>query len=80
MQKGIPSGRWGVARDIADATVFLFSEAGSYVNGHALVVDGASWRRQGGAPVGLDEAMEYPDYLIEGKISSHVKDGRKAKL
>jgi peroxisomal 2,4-dienoyl-CoA reductase len=80
LRKGIPSGRWGAARDIADATVYLFSEAGSYVNGHALVVDGASWRRQGGAPVGIDESMQYPDYLLEGKVSSHVKDGRKSKL
>ena len=34
---GIPSGRMGTPREIADATVFLFSEAGSYVNGSILV-------------------------------------------
>ncbi len=36
----IPAGRWGVARDIAGAAVFLASPASDYVNGHVLVVDG----------------------------------------
>ncbi|KAJ4300542.1 peroxisomal 2 4-dienoyl-CoA reductase sps19 [Collariella sp. IMI 366227] len=49
--KGIPSARWGSVRDIADATVYLFSDAGNYVNGTTLVVDGAGWRRQGGTGV-----------------------------
>jgi len=78
--EGVPSGRWGTVRDIADATVFLFSDAGNYVNGTNLVVDGAGWRRQGGLSVGLDEGMKYPDFLIAGEISKHLKDGRKAKL
>jgi len=33
----IPSGRWGRAKEIADATVYLFSDAGNYVNGEVLV-------------------------------------------
>lgn len=32
-----PLGRFGSVRDIADATVYLFSDAGSYVNGQTLV-------------------------------------------
>jgi gluconate 5-dehydrogenase len=32
--------RWGRPREIAGAAVFLASEAGSYVNGHQLMVDG----------------------------------------
>jgi 2-deoxy-D-gluconate 3-dehydrogenase len=36
----IPAGRWGVPSDLAGAAVFLASEAGNYVNGHILVVDG----------------------------------------
>lgn len=36
----IPAGRWGDARDIAGAAVFLSSAAADYVNGHVLVVDG----------------------------------------
>lgn len=35
--KFIPAGRFGTVRDIADATIYLFSEAGSYVNGDILV-------------------------------------------
>jgi gluconate 5-dehydrogenase len=35
-----PLRRWGRPREIAGAAVFLASEAGSYVNGHQLMVDG----------------------------------------
>ena len=35
--KQIPLGRWGTVREIADATVYLFSEAAGYVNGATLV-------------------------------------------
>ncbi len=78
--RGIPSGRWGSVRDIADATVYLFSDAGNYVNGTTLVVDGAGWRRQGAGGVGLDPGMVYPDFLVNGVVSKHVKSGRKEKL
>ena len=33
----IPLGRMGRVRDIADATVYLFSDAGNYVNGEVLI-------------------------------------------
>jgi 2-deoxy-D-gluconate 3-dehydrogenase len=36
----IPAGRWGSPEDLAGATVFLASEAASYVNGTVLAVDG----------------------------------------
>lgn len=75
--RGIPSGRWGSVRDIADATVYVFSDAGNYVNGATIVVDGAAWRRQGGMAVGLDAGMEYPDFLFKGEISKNLKSGRK---
>jgi 2,4-dienoyl-CoA reductase [(3E)-enoyl-CoA-producing], peroxisomal len=73
--RGVPSGRWGSVRDIADATVFLFSDAGNYVNGTTLMVDGAGWRRQAALSLGLDADMKYPDYLLEGKISQNIKKG-----
>ena len=36
----IPAGRWGTARDLAGAAVFLCSPASDYVHGHILTVDG----------------------------------------
>ena len=35
-----PSGRMGLAEEVAEAVVWLCSEKASFVNGHALVVDG----------------------------------------
>ena len=35
-----PSGRMGTPQEVADAVVWLCSDAASYVNGHSLVVDG----------------------------------------
>jgi peroxisomal 2,4-dienoyl-CoA reductase len=77
--KHIPSGRIGHVRDIADATVFLFSDAGTYINGQIIPVDGAAWRRQGGSAVGVDGTMQYPDFLLTGEISKNLKDPRKDK-
>lgn len=76
-QKSIPLGRWGEVKEIADATVYLFSDAGNFVNGHALVVDGASWRMNAGNPGGT---WVYPDFLLSGGKVEGVKGGKKAKL
>ncbi|ROW14028.1 hypothetical protein VPNG_04062 [Cytospora leucostoma] len=72
----VPSGRLGTVRDISDATVWLFSDAANYVNGHVLVVDGASWRRPDAMAVGLDADMKYPGFLITGH-SKNIKTGKK---
>lgn len=45
----IPLGRLGKTVEIADATVYLFSPAASYVTGQILVVDGAEWQSTSGA-------------------------------
>ena len=74
--KGIPSGRWGRVKEIADATVYLFSDAGNYVNGSTLVVDGGAWRTHGGQP---GDGFQYPDFLLSGSIVEGVKGGKKEK-
>ncbi|KAH8882592.1 NAD(P)-binding protein [Thozetella sp. PMI_491] len=77
--EAVPSGRWGTVRDVADATVFVFSDAGNYLNGTSVVVDGAGWRRNGALSVGLDPGMKYPDFLLSGEISKFLKDPRTSK-
>lgn len=43
--KGIPLQRYGRIAEIADAGLFLFSPAASYVTGSVLIVDGGSVSR-----------------------------------
>lgn len=73
--KAIPSGRFGTVREIADATVYLFSTAGSYVNGTSVVVDGGAWRTQSQPGLGL----AYPEFLLEGREVEGVKGMKKSK-
>jgi len=40
LRRRTPLGRWGRPEEIANAAVFLASDAASFVNGHVLVVDG----------------------------------------
>ena len=56
--RGIPAGRVGDVRDIANATVFLFSDAASYITGQVIVVDGGSEHLR---TVGLP----YPQAVLE---------------
>jgi len=43
IRKHIPLGRTGTKFDIAMAAIYLSSDAGSYVTGDALIVDGGHW-------------------------------------
>jgi gluconate 5-dehydrogenase len=40
VEERTPLGRWGDPKEVGGAAVFLASDAGSYVNGHLLMVDG----------------------------------------
>jgi len=40
LSKGQPAGRLGTPEEVADAVVWLCSDEASYINGHALVIDG----------------------------------------
>jgi NAD(P)-dependent dehydrogenase (short-subunit alcohol dehydrogenase family) len=42
MTRAVPLGRLGVPSEIAEAVVWLCSDAASFVVGHALAVDGGS--------------------------------------
>ncbi|OAX83179.1 hypothetical protein ACJ72_02470 [Emergomyces africanus] len=72
----IPSGRWGTIKEIADATIYLFSDAGNYVNGANLVVDGAAWRFQNQVN---KTGFKYPDFLLSGEEVTGVGGMKKTK-
>lgn len=73
--KAIPSGRYGTVKEIADATIYLFSDSGNYVNGETLVVDGGQWHTAGFA-----NGFDYPDFLLSGQAVTGVAGTKKAKL
>jgi peroxisomal 2,4-dienoyl-CoA reductase len=73
--KSVPSGRFGSVKEIADATIYLFSDAGNFVNGETLVVDGGAWHT-----AGFSGGFEYPDFLLSGETVTGVAGGKKSKL
>ncbi|KAF8477572.1 sporulation protein SPS19 [Kalaharituber pfeilii] len=75
----IPLQRQGDVKDIADATVWLLSEAGDWVTGAVVTVDGGSWRTQPGSMPGYPGIMRADwDELIGRK--GKQKGEEKAKL
>lgn len=76
--RGIPLGRYGLLKEISDATVFLFSEAGNYINGHVLVVDHGAWRLPSLA--GMSADLTYPDIVLgDQALPTDIKATRKTK-
>lgn len=43
LKKNVPLGRFGRIADIEKAALFICSDAGSFISGEVLVVDGAHW-------------------------------------
>ncbi|RLV92001.1 Peroxisomal 24-dienoyl-CoA reductase SPS19 [Spathaspora sp. JA1] len=67
LHKKIPLQRKGTTTDIADATVFLFSPASSYITGTVTVVDGGFWQ------VGDLLGDLYPSVLIQQNSDPNSK-------
>ncbi|KAH0544615.1 hypothetical protein FGG08_001265 [Glutinoglossum americanum] len=95
VEKEIPSGRYGRAKEIADATVFLFSDAGNYINGDILVGElnpsrvrnvsiADKFLVDGGGwhrqGVVSGVGLVYPNFLLADEVVTGVQGTRKAKL
>jgi NAD(P)-dependent dehydrogenase (short-subunit alcohol dehydrogenase family) len=59
--RAIPCGRYGIVKELADVTVYLFSDAGNYVISHTIVLDGGAWHTAGGNP---SADFIYPDFIL----------------
>ena len=47
VRRGVPLGRFGDTRDVANLAVYLASPAGDFITGATLVVDGGEWLKKG---------------------------------
>jgi len=65
----LPLGRKGDPRDIANATVFLFSDAASFISGQILVVDGAYEHLRA-------LMLPYPESVLDPASTKHLIKAR----
>ncbi|XP_006457445.1 hypothetical protein AGABI2DRAFT_196138 [Agaricus bisporus var. bisporus H97] len=66
----IPAGRLGDVKDVANATVFLFSDAASYITGQILPVDGGTEHLR-------SVALPYPQAVLD---PASQRDSIKSKM
>lgn len=66
----IPAGRLGDVKDVANATVFLFSGAASYITGQILPVDGGTEHLR-------SVALPYPQAVLD---PASQRDSIKSKM
>lgn len=62
---GLPLGREGSVKDVANASVFLFSDAASFITGQVLVVDGAHESVRG-------SMLPYPQSVLDPESVKHL--------
>lgn len=70
LESSIPLGRQGAVQDIANAAVFLFSDAACLITGEALVVDGGL-QHLSSSPFPYPEAVLDPESvrkMFKGKL------------
>jgi 2,4-dienoyl-CoA reductase [(3E)-enoyl-CoA-producing], peroxisomal len=72
--KRIPLQRYGTVKEIADGTIYLFSDAGNYVTGEVLVIDGANWR----SPSAMG-GLQYPGFFADDSFTPTTA-AKKSKL
>ena len=65
----IPARRMGDSRDVANAAVFLFSDAASFISGQILVVDGASEHLR-------TPFLPYPESVLDPASTNHLIKAR----
>ncbi|KAF9493297.1 NAD(P)-binding protein [Pleurotus eryngii] len=58
IQNTFPAGRLGDIKDVANATVFIFSDAASYITGQILPVDGGNKHL-------LNTSLPYPEAVLD---------------
>lgn len=64
-QFAYPSGRAGHVKDIANAAIFLFSDAASYITGQVLPVDGGCEHMRG-------SIFPYPQSVLDPTSVAHM--------
>ena len=59
VKKRVPLGRYGTVKEIADATVYLFSDSGNFVSGQTLVGEPSfSSLNKAFVSLGIEELIE----------------------